>query len=255
MIFFKSHLLKDLKHGFFGSQGGFSSGIFNSLNGYALNRSTKKILDNPDSVLKNRRKILDVLNITAFDVVLPDQNHTDTILEIKQHECVDFAVADGLFTEYPNIPIGVLTADCVPIFFSDIKRTFVGVVHSGWQGTYKDIHIKMLQKLIEKGVSVNELSVVIGPSIQQWSYEVDQSFFDKFIQKSSKYRAYFQAKTDYTYYFDNAKSIYDDLSSYGISYIDWIRVDTFENKDLFFSHRRATLANTITGRNVSVITK
>ena len=42
-------------------------------------------------------------------------------------------------TSLNNVVLGILTADCAPIFIYDNKNKFICCVHSGWKGTLKNI--------------------------------------------------------------------------------------------------------------------
>lgn len=253
--FFKSSILRDVHHGFFGSQGGVSQGLVSSLNCYPYNNTIQT--DDIANVERNRQLILSTLNVPAQSITTAKQVHGDTIIVIKEPSPMDFTEADGLITDVPNLPIGVLTADCVPVLYADVHGQYVGAVHAGWKGAFLGIHLKMISKFNSLGVPTSDIRAVIGPSIQQGAYEVDTAFYDRFIAKSDAYAAYFYpaAKTAH-YQFNLPGLIVDELHNAGVTYLDWVRIDTFTHDTMWFSHRRATLNHTaITGRQLSVISK
>ena len=253
--YFKSSAFKNVRHGFFGRQGGVSVGLVSSLNCYPYIREKKQQIDDVANVQQNRKIILKTLEINADDVVTANQVHGDAIVTVHQQRPMDFVDADGLITDVPNIPIGILTADCVPIVYTDIHNTVVGVAHAGWKSTFLDIHLKMIDKFKAMGVLAANIIACIGPSIQQGSYEVDREFYDRFISKSERYRIYFYPSIRaHQYQFDLPRIVYDDLMAANLHSVDWVRLDTVTHDALFFSHRRATLSGTpITGRQLSVI--
>ncbi len=251
----QSSLFKAIQHGFFGRAGGVSIDEVGSLNTYPYHRETGRLIDSVENVIENRRRILGALKIDALDIVTANQMHGDIILKVNKSQPMDFAQADGLIVENPNLPIGVLTADCVPVMYTDDKHKVAGIVHAGWKGTFLDIHLKMLQEFKLLGYAVNQISAVIGPSSQLMSYEVDQTFYDKWLSKDLKYKDFFvRSSRPEHYQFDVPGVIYSDLKNAGVSQIDWVRIDTIINESLFFSHRRATLnLQPYSGRQLSVI--
>lgn len=253
--YFKSSAFKNMRHGFFGCQGGLSEGLVSSLNCYPFIREKTQQIDELDNVQRNRQLVLSSLNINAPDIATSNQVHGDTIVTIDQHKPMDFTDADGIVTRVPNLPIGILTADCVPVLYTDIHKTIVGVVHAGWRGTFLEIHLKMIDKFKELGIPSSNIKVVIGPSIQQASYEVDQNFYDRFISKGNRYESYFYpSEKEKHYMFDLPRIVYEDLMAASLHTVDWVKVDTVCHDEIFFSHRRATLSGTpVTGRQLSVI--
>ena len=53
-------------------------------------------------------------------------------------------VGDGFFTSKNNIALGILTADCAPVFVYDKKLKIIGAAHAGWKGAYKGIIKKLI---------------------------------------------------------------------------------------------------------------
>lgn len=255
LVFFQSSGFRELRHGFFGSKGGISTGLVKSLNCYPSLREKRQQIDDVSNVDRNRKIILETLKIGASGIVTLNQVHSDVIVEVKQSMPMDFADADGIITDVPNLPIGILTADCVPILYTDIHHKVIGAVHAGWKGCFLDIHLKMVMRLNAMGIPSKDIKAAVGPSIQQPSYEVDQGFYDRYISKNKKYQSYFYASAKESYYqFDLARIVYDDLMAGGLYSVDWVRLDTFIHDQLFFSHRRATLSDVqVTGRQLSVI--
>lgn len=255
ITYFKSSAFKNVRHGFFGRQGGVSEGLVSSLNCYPYIREKTQQIDDVANVQQNRQIILNRLEINADDVVTSNQVHGDAIVTIHQQRPMDFVDADALITDVPGLPIGILTADCVPILYIDIHNTVVGVAHAGWKGAFLDIHLKMIDKFKAMGIPSANIIACIGPSIQQGSYEVDHDFYDRFVAKGDRYRAYFYPSIrEYHYQFDLPRIVYDDLMAASLHSVDWVRLDTVTHETLFFSHRRATLSGTpVTGRQLSVL--
>lgn len=98
-------------------------------------------------------------------------------------------MADGIITDKINIGIGVFTADCVPIMFYCKKKKVCAAVHSGWQGTRKEIVSKMIDKLKNRyDISLEDLTIVIGPHNRKCCYEFGENmaktYFNKYINEN-----------------------------------------------------------------------
>ena len=100
------------------------------------------------------------------------------------NESDEIKEADGILTNKKNIAIGVFNADCVPIIIIDGKKRVVAAVHSGWKGTYDEVVIEAVNKMVDCYESeIKDLSFYIGPHIMDCCYEVDYDLIDKFLQK------------------------------------------------------------------------
>ena len=90
---------------------------------------------------------------------------------------------DGLVSNLSNnIYLQIVTADCVPIFMYDEYNGNIGLLHSGWKGTYNNIVDKGIDLFIEKTSKIDDIKVLLGPSIKGCCYEVKEdvsSLFDK----------------------------------------------------------------------------
>lgn len=96
---------------------------------------------------------------------------------------------DAIFTDHPNLWLGVKSADCLPILIS--SPAAVAVVHGGWRGLEAEILPKTLELLMDEfNVGTNDLFVHVGPHISQPFYEVEERFADlfgeEFCRKSEK---------------------------------------------------------------------
>ena len=97
---------------------------------------------------------------------------------------------------------------------------------------------------------------VIGPMIQQKSYEVSQEFFDDFTREDEGNKIFFVDgnKAD-KHMFDLPSYVEKKLREEGILEIKNSGIDTYENEKEFFSYRRSThRGEADCGRNISVIT-
>ena len=234
-----------INHGFFNNSGGFSSGIYKSLNcGFGSKDKRKNILKNLKVVSKKIG--------TKKTIILLHQVHSSKIYFLKKSPKKKL-VGDGLITNIKGLAIGILTADCAPIIFFDCKKNIIGAVHAGWKGAYKKIGKKMINYFKKKGSKLSDLYAIIGPSISQDNYEIKKDFRNKFLNQSLTNKKYFKMVKN-KIFFDLKGYIFKQLKNSGVKNIEIIKKDTFNPKNNFFSARRS-LKKKINdyGRNISII--
>ena len=240
--------LKNLKHGFFNSSGGKSKGIYQSLN---CGPGSKDLSVN---VKKNLEVVKKKISNSAKNIFLLNQIHSNKLVYIDyNYKLTKKPKADAVITNQKNLPIAVLTADCVPILIYDNKKRIVAAIHAGWKGAFKGIIDKVIKFMVKKGCSLKNMTAVIGPSISVKNYEVKDDFMKKFIKKDKKSLKYFKIENN-KLYFDLSQYVYSQILQNKIKNIDTIKLDTFDIKNKFFSARRAlSLKQNDYGRNISII--
>ena len=173
--------IKNLKHGFFDRNGGKSKKNYASLN---CGSGSK---DNSSNVKKNLLIVQKKMSRNAKNIFLLHQIHSNKFVYFDQkREFKSKPKADAVITDQKNIPIGVLTADCVPVLICDEKKKIIAAIHAGWKGAYKDIISKVINFMIKKGSNPKNITAAIGPAISVKNYEVKEDFKRKFIKKDKK---------------------------------------------------------------------
>lgn len=234
--------------GFFTSRGGVSKGNFFSLN------CSKNNKDNKKNVFKNLKIAKKELNIENKKLKLINQTHSNKIFLINKNNYEKEFYGDGLITMDKNIALGVLTADCAPIFLFDIKKKFICCLHSGWKGTLLNIVNKSIKKIECKQNLKKNIYAVVGPCLGYSNFEVDKDFKLKFIRQNRSYRNFFKSKNLSKDLFNLRGMINYQLKNAGINKIYNIRKDTYNNALNFFSHRRSSHNKmTNTGRMINII--
>ena len=241
--------IKEIKHGFFNKTGGESEGIYSSLNcGIGS-------MDNKKDVIKNLKIACKKIDVPYKNLVLLNQIHSNKFHVIKKYTSINKKklIGDGLITKIKKIPLGILTADCVPVMIYDKNQNIISAVHAGWKGAYKGVVEKIVKFLFKKGSSPRDLIAVIGPCISIKNYEVKKKFMDKFLRKNKENKVFFKIRKNKTYFSLN-DYIYSQLEKLGISKIELINKDTFNSKNKFFSARRSLhYKQNDYGRNISII--
>ena len=246
---FKSKLLNkfdEIEHGFFNSKGGFSKGIYESLNCGIGSKDLKK------NVVRNLEKVAKQINTTKQNIILLNQVHSNKVINVRDIFKIR-RIGDGLITNRKKLALGILTADCAPILIFDPKKKIIAALHAGWKGAFKDIIGKTINKLNQKGSKPKDLIAVVGPCISIKNYEVKKDFLNKFLQKSKKNIKFFKSYNKKIYFSLNSY-IKSQLINMKVKKIEIIHKNTFPKKNNFFSSRRS-IKNKFNdyGRNISII--
>ncbi len=192
--------IKNLKHGFFNRNGGKSKKNYASLNCGSGSKDTSS------NVKKNLLIVQKKMSRNAKNIFLLHQIHSNKFVYFDQkREFKSKPKADAVITDQKNIPIGVLTADCVPVLICDEKKKIIAAIHAGWKGAYKDIISKVINFMIKKGSNPKNITAAIGPAISVKNYEVKEDFKRKFIKKDKKNNKFFKIRY---------KKLYFDLPNY-----------------------------------------
>lgn len=189
--------------------------------------------------------------LKSDNIILMKQTHSDIIKEVKSLND-DTSNTDAIYTKVPNLYLGVLTADCLPLLLYAPDKDIVAAIHSGWVGSTKLITYKTITHLIvHEGIDPTKLIIYIGPSIKDTNYEVDQVVYDKFIvHEFIDTKSCFTPLSNNKYYLDNLKFNLLLLDELNIKPDNIIIFDkcTFDD-DQLFSYRQ----NKTTSRNISII--
>jgi len=249
--YFTSKDFSDTKiiYGFFTRNGGKSKKPFDSLNCSFSSKDDKINVNENISVTKQK------LGLKQTRIKFVSQIHGTHIEIIDNNNITKEIVADGSITQTKNISLAILTADCAPIFLVDPKKNIICAVHSGWRGCLNNIILKASMKLKKISKSIKNTIAIIGPCLNQENFEVDGNFKKKFITKNSNYETYFKKNTDSgKIYFDMRRLIDQQLRESSINNIFHVNKDTYTEKSLFFSQRRATHNSALpTGRMINII--
>ena len=237
----------NIKHCFFSRKGGFSKGLYQSLN---CGKGSK---DNKKNVSRNLYFVSKKMKINQKKLLLMHQTHSNKVIIVhKKNQNLKKLDSDALITKIKGISLGVVTADCVPIILYDKKNQIIGCIHAGWKGASSGI-IENTVKKFKKLDSKNQIFASIGPCIGKKSYEVDVDFYRKFISKSKKNAKYFLKKNKNKKLFNLRKYVNDKLIKLNVK-VDHVNYDTFKERNRFFSYRRSQkLHEKDYGRCISVI--
>lgn len=133
--------------------------------------------DDANVVRQNHLLLAKELDYDLERLVHMRQIHSDIIVVVDP-EVDNFEnppECDALITDIPNIPLMVMTADCTPVLLFDPVRNVIAVAHAGRAGAVKGIIPKTIAKMCSDfGSSIEDIAVVLGPSIHGCCYEVGE---------------------------------------------------------------------------------
>lgn len=240
----------NIRHGFFTRNGGVSEGIYNSLN---CGSGSK---DNPDHVHENRQRVLHSFSQHPHATLHTCyQVHSATVL-VKSVDSPrpDVTPADAMVTNHPDVYLGILTADCVPVLFMDADAGVVGAAHAGWKGAFGGVVENTVTAMEKLGAYRARIKAAVGPCIQQGSYEVGPEFYEQFMQRGDHCAAFFVKNIAGKYQFNLPAFVLEQLQNAGIAQAESLGIDTYSNPSEFFSYRRSIHHNEPDyGRFISVI--
>jgi len=185
-----------------------------------------------DDLAKELRKKFITLGINPEKMIFLSQVHGDEIYVVGESRINQNPIlqTDGLITNIPLICLVIKVADCVPIFILDTKNKAIGLVHAGWRGTIKCIAQKAILKMSTSyGSLPKDILVGFGPSIGICCYKIGDAVSNQFGEHLIK-----------NGYLDLQKVNKLQLLDLGILEENIIlsQYCTYDNNDLFFSHRR-----------------
>lgn len=243
----KFPLLEELpfvEHLFTTKEGGVSKGDYATMN-VSFTRG-----DEREDVLENYRRIAGIFGVELSDIVVSHQTHTTNVKRVTKEDGGkgvvserDYENVDGLITNDKNLVLCTMYADCVPLYFVDVKNQAIGLSHSGWKGTAGQMGMKTLERMAEEfGTKPEEVYVAIGPSICVDCYEVSEDVIEAFSRVFTE-----QEMTQICYIKENGKYQLDlwkaneiILLNAGVlkEHIEVTRLCTHCNSDRMFSHRK-----------------
>jgi polyphenol oxidase len=240
--------LPGVTHGFFTRQGGYSSGIFSSLN-CGLGSG-----DDVALVTKNRSKVADDLGVAPSHLVSAYQVHSADVIVVDA-PFVERPKVDGLVTNKRGLALGILTADCGPVLFADHKIGVIGACHAGWKGALSGVTDSTILAMEGLGANRQNIVAMLGPTISQKAYEVGPEFPNPFLEQNTSNKKYFisSLKNDH-YMFDLPAYLVDRMKVFGVGQVFDSGLCTYSDSERFFSYRRTThLQENDYGRLISAI--
>ena len=172
-----------------------------------------------------------------------NQTHTTEVTNLDYDSSRD---TDAAITSIPSRIAVVLTADCLPVLFTNIQGTEVGAAHAGWRGLLNGVLENTLQALTSPA---EEIIAWLGPAIGPQRFEVGQEVRLAFTHQDAQLDKFFIPTRSGHYLADLYSIARTRLKNIGLRHISGGQYCTFNEADRFFSYRREK----DTGRQASLI--
>lgn len=232
-----------VKHAVFLRSGGYSEGVFASLN------TALYVGDRPDHVHANLQLIQKQLEqeVPHWQKMTSGRGtHGKNIAEVTSHSQEEILDCDGLMSASYGISLMMRHADCQIALLYDPQRHVIANIHAGWRGSVLNIYGEAIQKMQHLfGSHPADLLVCIGPSLCPETSE--------FIHYRTELPEEFWAFQIKPFYFDFWAINESQLRKAGIlpHHLEIARISTYTNANDYFSFRRDQKR---TGRNATCIT-
>ncbi|PFG42855.1 hypothetical protein ATJ88_1528 [Isoptericola jiangsuensis] len=209
--------------------------------------------DDPARVRRNRDLLGGWLDAP---VAFATQVHGDGVIELgpadrerwAQDPPESVGEADGLVTGAGGPALGVLVADCVPVVLADPVARVVGVAHAGRQGVVAGVVDRVVDAMLARGARTDDLRAAVGPAVCGDCYEVPETMRD---EVTALVPAAWATTAAGTPGLDLPAAVLAGLAARDVRALRVERC-TLTDPDLF-SHRRATAAGTVAGRQAGVV--
>ena len=193
---------------------------------------------------KNEDDLFKTFSKDEFNLINLTRNsqiHSSIVNKIDEKNMGQMIDGDALISNVKEVPVLILTADCVPVVIIDPKNKAVGVAHAGWRGTYDKICKNTIDEMIKNYKSNPEdLICVIGPSIGPCCYEVSKDLVEKFNTNLANHAGEFDIIKDDKYFLDLWKINELTLKDCNVKdeNIINLQICTNCNHDKFYSYRK-----------------
>jgi len=189
--------------------------------------------DNPENVLANRQCLQQHLKT---DLCFLQQVHGNRCVTVNGVSNPPES-ADACVTWKTRLACVVLTADCLPVLFSDLAGQVVAAAHAGWRGLLSGV---LENTVTQMQTPAHQLLVWLAPAIGKKNYQVGNDVHDAFLSHDPTAEEAFtnsqphgQKWTCDLYLLARQK-----LQKLGVNSIYGGEYCTYDYADIFFSYRR-----------------
>ena len=210
-----------------------------------------KRFSTPDIYKSNRKLLLKSLGIAPHQLIEGEQVHSNRILRLDGENTKmwcgqKITGVDGFVTDQTDVYLLLRVADCLPVVIYDPVHHVLALIHAGWRGTLKDIHLVGLNRLIQVYQTNPKACLVwFGPSARNCCFSTPdepQQYHD------SIWSSYISKRSD-RYFIDLLGYQIDTLKAAGVLKKNML-VDPHctVSDPTFFSHLRSQANQEAEGR-------
>ena len=227
-------------------RGGVSRAPYDELNlGYA----TK---DDRASVAENETLVASAMGVQTeairwvYQVHGVDVHHAES-LPVNAPLGATTITGDAIVSHTAGLVCGIKIADCMPVLFAARDGSVVGAAHAGWRGLSGGV---LENTVAAMRADPSEIVAWMGPCIGPNAFEVGEEVRDVFVKHDPRAAAHFSSRLTPGKFLCDLYSIARlRLAALGINEVTGGNYCTFDQPELFFSHRR----NPLTGRMAAFV--
>ncbi|MEO8303746.1 MAG: peptidoglycan editing factor PgeF [Betaproteobacteria bacterium] len=146
--------------------------------------------------------------------------------------------ADAAVTREFGVVCSILTADCLPVLFTDRSGSVAGVAHAGWRGLAAGVLGASVNALADLGAGPDQLLAWLGPAIGPAAFEVGADVHSAFCDVDAGAIACFVPHCDGKWHADLYGLARRSLARAGVTSIHGGGYCTYSDSARFFSYRR-----------------
>ena len=199
--------------------------------------------DDPVAVTHNRARLRQLL--PAEPVWLNQVHGVQVVDAAATHGVPD---ADASFSRQPGVVCAVMTADCLPVLFTNRAGSVVAAAHAGWRGLLAGVLEATLDAM---ACPPGDVLAWLGPAISCDAFEVGAEVREAFVRQHASAASAFSPLPDGKFLADLPQLARQRLGCAGVLMANCFGGDacTVIERELFFSYRR----DGVTGRMASAI--
>lgn len=199
------------------------------------------VQDDPQAVKQNRARLCQYL--PCEPVWLQQVHGTKVVNATSAQSGIE---ADAVFSDSPGAVCAVMTADCLPVLFTNVQGTKVAAAHAGWKGLMDGVLEAALAKFSKDDLIITYMGPAIGPS----AFEVGPEVRDGFIEQHADAKSCFKPSSNEGKWLGDMYALARiRLLAQGVKRIYGGMECTYTQEDKYFSYRR----DGMTGRMASCI--
>lgn len=162
--------------------------------------------------------------------------------------------ADAVLTENMDLCLSMVVGDCFPIILIDQRKNVIAMIHGGWRSLLQNIiQLTMKEMKAQYKSDPKDIYVWIGPGIRKESNISPQPPVQSMFPEWQSYVSH----SVQGYHVDLVEYVKNSLVQCNIpvdNIFDYGK-DTYQEKDAFYSHRRAILEGDEDGRFLVAVWK
>lgn len=187
--------------------------------------------DSPDHVQDNRRRVGQVM---GMDPLWLKQVHGKGVVHCDV-ATTGTPTGDAALTFQSHRPVGVLTADCLPVLLCHESRRVVAVAHAGWRGLVAGVIEAAVRSM---GSDPRGTMAWLGPAIGPDAFEVGPEVRAAFLARDERAAWAFRKGQGDRWLADIYQLARLRLGDAGVDKVYGGGLCTVKDADRFFSYRR-----------------